>query len=204
MEFSTNFFDNIGSSMGLITINRAESKRYGFSPQWKKGEVNYKVTLAKAFWGAGYDKDNDEVYPEVKHCSQDIAPLTWDEIMDIIDYFVNQKNISVEVRNNMGKMNLTHNGWKVEEENGVFNPRVIKAFTGSTKYSYIDIKRCFFAPLKVVRYQVNVHYVDVVAEETRSFVIEVNSTLKREEAWKQAVSDRIELDLAEDPEGWNV
>ena len=51
-------------------------------------------------------------------------------------------------------------------------------------------------------YQVIVYYVDVVAEETKSFVIEVDSTKKREEAWKQAVSDRIELDMIESLEGW--
>ena len=200
MEFDTNYFDDV--KKGEIEIDVA-GKRYYFSPKWMNGEVNFSVRLLKYGKEMRYDKDDDESYEVPVTLYQEIAPLNWDEVMDILDYFVNQKNISVEVNNKMGKMNLTHNGWKIEEEKGVFNPRVIKAFTGSTKYSYIDIKRCYFEPLKVVRYQVVVYYVDVVAEETKSFVIEVGSTKKREEAWKQAVSDRIELDLAEDTEGWD-
>ena len=199
MEFDTNYFDDV--KKGEIEIDVA-GKRYYFSPKWMNGEVNFSVRLLKDDKELYYDKDNEESYEVPVTLYQEIAPLNWDEAMDILDYFVNQKNISVEVKNKMGKMNLTHNGWKIEEEKGVFNPRVIKAFTGSTKYSYIDIKRCYFEPLKVVRYQLIVYYVDVVAEETKSFVIEVDSTKKREEAWKQAVSDRIELDLAEDTEGW--
>ena len=198
MEFDTNYFDDV--KKGEIEIDVA-GKRYYFSPKWMNGEVNFSVRLLKDDKELYYDKDNDESCEVPVTLYQEIAPLNWDEAMDILDYFVNQKNISVEVKNKMGKMNLTHNGWKIEEEKGVFNPRVIKAFTGSTKYSYIDIKRCYFEPLKVVRYQGVVYYVDVVAEETNSFVIEVDSTKKREEAWKQAVSDRIELDLAEDMEG---
>ena len=199
MEFSANYFDDV--KKGKIEIDVA-GKRYYFSPKWAKDEVNFSVRLLKDAKELYYDKDDDESFEVPVTLYQEIAPLNWDEVMDIVDYFVNQKNISVEVKNKMGKMNLTHNGWKIEEEKGVFNPRVIKAFTGSTKYSYIDIKRCYFEPLKVVRYQVIVYYIDVVAEETKSFVIEVDSTKKREEAWKQAVSDRIELDLAEDTEGW--
>ena len=199
MEFDTNYFDDV--KKGKIEIDVA-GKRYYFSTKWMNGEVNFAVRLLKTGTTTYFDKENDESYEVPVTLYQEIAPLNWDEVMDILDYFVNQKNISVEVKNMMEKMNLTHNGWKIEEEKGVFNPRVIKAFTGSTKYSYIDIKRCYFEPLKVVRYQVVVYYVDVVAEETKSFVIEVDNTKKREEAWKQAVSDRIELDLAEDTEGW--
>lgn len=199
MEFDTNYFDDV--KKGEIEIDVA-GKRYYFSPKWAKDEVNFSVRLLKYGKEMRYDKDDDESFEVPVTLYQEIAPLSWDEVMDILDYFVNQKNISLEVKNKMGKMNLTHNGWKIEEEKGVFNPRVIKAFTGSTKYSYIDIKRCYFEPLKVVRYQVIVYYVDVVAEETKSFVIEVDSTKNREDAWKQAVSDRIELDLAEDTEGW--
>ena len=199
MEFDTNYFDDV--KKGKIEIDVA-GKRYYFSPKWATGEVNFSVRLLKDAKELYYDKDDDESYEVPVTLYQEIAPLNWDEVMDILDYFVNQKNISVEVKNMMGKMNLTHNGWKIEEEKGVFNPRVIKAFTGSTKYSYIDIKRCYFDPLKVVRYQVVVYYVDVVAEETKSFVIEVNSTKKREEAWKQAVSDRSELEMIEALEGW--
>ena len=199
MEFDTNYFDDV--KKGKIEIDVA-GKRYYFSPKWMNGEVNFAVRLLKDDKELYFDKDNDDSFEVPVTLYQEIAPLNWDEVMDILDYFVNQKNISVEVKNKMGKMNLTHNGWKIEEEKGVFNPRVIKAFTGSTKYNYIDIKRCYFEPLKVVRYQVVVYYVDVVAEETKSFVIEVDSTKNREEAWKQAVSDRIELDLAEDTEGW--
>lgn len=199
MEFSTNYFDDV--KKGKIEIDVA-GKRYYFSPKWMTGEVNFAVRLLKDEKELYYDKDNEDSFEVPVTLYQEIAPLNWDEVMDILDYFVNQKNISVEVKNMMGKMNLTHNGWKIEEEKGVFNPRVIKAFTGSTKYSYIDIKRCYFEPLKVVRYQVIVYYVDVVAEETKSFVIEVDSTKKREEAWKQAVSDRFELDMIESLEGW--
>ena len=201
MEFDTNYFDDV--KKGKIEIDVA-GKRYYFSPKWMNGEVNFLVRLLKDCKNTYYDKDYEESYEIPVTLYQEIAPLNWDEVMDILDYFVNQKNISVEVKNKMGKMNLTHNGWKIEEEKGVFNPRVIKAFTGSTKYSYIDIKRCYFDPLKVVRYQVVVYYVDVVAEETKSFVIEVNSTKKREEAWKQAVSDRSELEMIEALEGWDT